>query len=336
MNFQELQQAEKKYDELMVVGKTIEIQERIYHIVGMIREKMQAVLYILELDDFEEKKENIKNRMSMKGAKNSYFFDIGEFKIENAAYSVQQASSGCLGVNNCEMQLLFFDMMRAGWKPQDNPFWTVDWDKILLTSVVLELKQEKLPVWQGEIFVKLHKRPKVHLIEQPVCLTIGEKKKLEFTLKNGEKGICYINKVYPIDVWKEQEKQFENPKYLERMTKEELEDMKQKFYCSLEQNCPKGMCFLAIEYECTLEGSLVFHDSAFLDAKPTEIKITGTGGTSILFMRLKPDNPIGEHGFQNLGCIIQTVVSSDIQSLSAELFQFVEILPEKEELLIRK
>lgn len=347
MNFEELEQAEKKYDELIVIGKNIEKRNRIYHIAGMTRCGTQAVLYVLEqedswreTDEIQKKSEIPKasetqteytNRMSMKShLQNNYFFDIEELKIGNSIYSAKTASSGCLGMNNHEMLLLFSDMLRAGWKAQDSPFWSVDWDRLILTETTFEMIEKKLPVWQGEISVKLHRRHKTYFVEQPVCLTVGEESKIEFILEDRRKYICYINKVSPIDVWKEQEEQFQNPKYLEQMTEEEFEKMKQRFYSCLEQNCPKGMCYLGIEYECNIEGNIVFYDSAFLD---TEQRVY-SGSAASLMMLLKPDEPIGKHGYKNHGCIIQTPVPPDVQKLSAELFQFVELLPEKEELLI--
>lgn len=337
MNFKELQQAEKKYDELMVIGKNIEKQGRIYHIAGMTRHEKQAVLYVLEQENFEEneieeskaQKEST-NRMNMKNrSENSYFFDIEELKIGNDIYLVKTASSGCLGADNYEKLLLFSDMLRAGWKAQDSPFWSVDWDQLMLTEIVFEIQRDQLPAWQGEISVKLHRRYKTYFVEQPVCLTVGEETEIEFVLEDGRKGICYINKVSPVDVWKEQEEQFQNPKYLERVTKEELEEMKQKFFSCLEQDCPRGMCYLGIEYECNIEGNIVFYDSAFLDAGPR----IHNGSAASLMILLRPDEPVGKHGYPNHGCMIQTAVPPDVQKLSAELFQFLELLPEKEELI---
>jgi len=344
MDFEQLQQAEKEYDEFMVIGKNIKKRGQIYHIAGMTRCGSEAVLYVLEQEmETKVKKEsemregeiqkNQTNRINRKSCpENSYFFDIEELKTGKEICSVKETSSSCLGVDNYEMLLLFSDMLRAGWKPQDSPFWSTSWDRLMLTRVVFKLEQEKLPVWQDRISVKLGRRHKTCFVEQPVCLMTGEESMTEFVLEDGRKGVCYINKVYPIDVWKEQEKQFENPKYLERMTREELEEMKQQFYSCLEQSCPKGMCYLGIQYECTLEGSLVFYDTAFLEAE-SEVC---SGSAALLLMRLRPDEPVGKHGYQNRGCIIQTPVRPDIEKLSAELFQFIEFLPEKEELLMNE
>lgn len=351
MNFRELHQAKAPYDELMVIEKNIEKQGRIYHIAGITRCGTQAVLYILEQENDIKKNEQINslerknnkqennlstkqtNRMNMKnGSENSYFFDIEKFKIEHNEYFVQQACSGNLDVENYERISLFFDMFHAGWNPKNSPFEMVDWKELMLTEIVIDLKQKKLPVWQEDVFVKLHKRFKTYLVEKPVCLKTGEESELEFILEDGRKGICYINKVYPIDVWEEQERQFQNPKYLERMTEKELEEMKHDFYSCLEPNCPKGMCYLGIEYECSLKGNLVFYDSAFLEAESEVYH----GSASALMMLLKPDEPVGKHGYENHGCMIQTAVLPDIEKFLAELFQYIEVLPEKEELLAAK
>ena len=106
---------------------------------------------------------------------------------------------------------------------------------------------------------------------KPVCLRPGEEAEITFSLEDGRSGICYVNRVYPIDIWRENEERFRDPRYLEIMTAEELEKHKKEFFEGLEQDCPRGMCYLGIEYECTLDGNLTFYDKAFLDG--------GTGGT---------------------------------------------------------
>ena len=61
MNFKELQQAEKPYDELMVIGKNIEKQGQLYHIAGMTRCGTEAVLYVLEQESLIKKDKNKKD-----------------------------------------------------------------------------------------------------------------------------------------------------------------------------------------------------------------------------------------------------------------------------------
>ena len=110
------------------------------------------------------------------------------------------------------------------------------------------------------------------------------------------------------------------------MTAEELEKHKKEFFEGLEQDCPRGMCYLGIEYECTLDGNLTFYDKAFLDGEPAEHK----GSARIMMMLLRPDEPFGKHGLRQHGCVIQTPVLPEIREMEAELFFYVEMLDEEE------
>ncbi|MDE7276504.1 MAG: hypothetical protein K2N98_06585, partial [Lachnospiraceae bacterium] len=92
----------------------------------------------------------------------------------------------------------------------------------------------------------------------------------------------------------------------------------------LEQDCPRGMCYLGIEYECTLEGSLAFYDRAFLESEPR----ISQGSASVMMMLLRPDEPTGKHGLRQHGCVIQTPVAPEVRQLEAELFRFDEMFGE--------
>ena len=182
--------------------------------------------------------------------------------------------------------------------------------------------------WEGqEISVRLGKVGRSFLVEKPVCLRPGEEAEITFSLEDGRSGICYVNRVYPIDIWRENEERFRDPRYLEIMTAEELEKHKKEFFEGLEQDCPRGMCYLGIEYECTLDGNLTFYDSAWLDEEPA----IHSGSVTIRMMILKPDEPTGPHGLPMRGCAIQTPLDPAVKELSAELLYYTQKLPEREE-----
>lgn len=184
-----------------------------------------------------------------------------------------------------------------------------------------------LPSWEGqEISVRLGKGCRSFLVEKPVRLRPGEEAEIPFSLEDGRNGICYVNRVYPIDVWRENEERFKDPRYLEIVSEEELEKQKKEFFEGLEQDCPRGMCYLGIEYECTLDGNLTFYDKAFLDGEPVEHK----GSARIMMMLLRPDEPLGKHGLRQHGCVIQTPVLPEIREIEAELFFYMEMLDEEE------
>lgn len=257
---------------------------------------------------------------------------------------------------NCEVLLVFGEFFKNGWKlPENSPFARKNWEELWVTRIDIELAEcadaeehvnvaepegmdaakngtpataiQRLPLWENqEVFVRLGKRCRKHPVEKPVCLQVGKESEVFFSLEDGSSGICYINRVYPIDVWQENEERFKDPRYLEIVTKEELEKHKESFFEGLAQDCPRGMCYLGIEYECTLNGNLVFYDRSFLERKPEENR----GSARIMMMLLKPDEPYGKHGLAQHGCVIQTPVFPDIKQMEAELFYYMEMLGEKE------
>lgn len=343
MNFTQLMQAKQTFDEIMPIGETIEREGKNYHFIGMARKEDKAYLYIMERFDPEKaayKKPDgrCRNRDRMKSTlryPEDYFSDITALRIGKEELQTKGATSGPLGVGanfDCESILLFLEMMDAGWQlPEDDEFALEDWENIWLTTITFQWKRETLPGWRRqEIVIKHRFDGRNYDIEKPLCLRIGEEGEFTFSLADGRTGICYINKVYLIDVWKENEERFQDPRYLEYVTKEELEKQKEEFFRYLEEDCPRGMYYLGIEYECTLEGNLTFYEKHLLDAEPK----THKGSARVMMMLLKPDEPVGKHGIRQHGCVIQTPLSQNTREVQAEAFSFRESIQEKEETLL--
>ncbi|MDE5932467.1 MAG: hypothetical protein K2H40_08305 [Lachnospiraceae bacterium] len=283
-------------------------------------------------------KERHTNRMSMKIVPvECPFFNIASIRFGEWELETGSADAGPLALNegcavdaDSENFFLFYEMMKAGWAlPENSPFLTMEWNALWLTRLTFRTETESLPVWteNQEIMIKWGRRTKSHYVEKPVSLTVGEEMKLDFAIEDGRQGVCYINRVYPIDIWKENEERFNNPRYLEIMSAKELEKQKEAFFRNLEQDCPRGMCYLGIEYECTLAGSLAFYDRAFLESEPR----TCQGSSGIMMMHLRPDEPVGKHGLPQRGCVIQAPVGPNVRQLEAELFRFDEMFDEGKE-----
>lgn len=280
------------------------------------------------IDMWEERHTNRKSFSHID--EHNYFDWVNAVIIGEQELAVESAGAASLGIpDNISNQLLFYELMKAGWSlPEDHPFRQRDWDRILLKEMVIKTPVTVLPDWdETKIRIRHGEKWEHNLLELPVHLGVGEKREIPFTLKDGREGICYINDVCVIDVWAEQEKQFSDPRYLEIMTEEELERHKQKFYQGLERDCPRGMCYPGVEYECTLDGNLTFYDSAWLDEEPP----VHSGSVTIRLMTLKPDDPTGPHGLPARGCAIQTPVAPDVKELAVELFFYTERVPEREE-----
>ncbi len=336
MTIDTLEQMLPDWEERLVIGRDVQTEGRFCHIVGMTRRGEEAVLYILEqetLPEFDQEaweRNKATNRSQLKQPNRQPMFlkgiQVGEQKL-----TVRSATSGVLAINptiegGLEALLLLYEMERAGWRlPEGHPFGGEDWSRLLLTRLEIPLDSETaaggLPDWEkNKAVLQFDQSWPSFLIEQTVCLDIGKERELPFTLEDGRKGACYINKVYLMDVWAEQEKRFADPRYQERFPAEELEEIKQQFFEVLAEGCPRGMCYLGIEYECSLEGSLVFYETAFLNREPEEHH----GSARMLMMALHPDEERGTHGKKLYGCVVQAPLPPDTKQVEVELFKFLE------------
>ena len=214
--------------------------------------------------------------------------------------------------------------MDAGWSVSiDSPFYDVSWELFTITEIEFREEFEHLPEWTEDMQVMVDSASESYAIELPVLLKCGESKELHFLLADKKEAVCHINNVYLMDMWEEEEKRFSDPIYKERMlqhiSETEFAEMKEKYFEVLEEHCPKGKCYIGIEYECTeADINLKFYDREYLDQKP-EAK---ERSASALLMRLKPDSEMGVHGLKLYGDVIQKPLEKETKEIEAELFSY--------------
>ena len=349
MNFEYFQTlvSNAAFDEIKVIGKDLEKDDQPYHIMGMTLKDKKAVLYVLEApsyliceEEYRECKEAVcekTHRDSLKenmvsDRNQSFFMHIREFQNEDITWEAAGAQSGAISAADYgEAYVLFMKMSMAGWKvSEDSPFYDMDWNRFAITNIELRGEFESLPEWGEEIQVSYDIMPEQYPIEKPVLLECGKTTDIEFSLEDGRPAVCHINKIELIDIWEGQEKRFEEPEYkkrlLEHMSESEFEEMKQNFFHILEEHCPKGKCFLGIEYECSEESiGLNFYDKEYLDSVPQP----SSGSCSAMMMRHKPEQEIGSHGLKLKGEIIQKPLDKGTETLEAELFGYYTKIEQK-------
>lgn len=326
MQFSWLEGVNKKWKDILVIGKTIERDGKKYHIIGMTMEEA-AKLYIIEPYE-ERKRHNPKKkrtqRMILKEQEieSTSYLHCREFKIGNKKLCSQGGCGGVLMPENYEEVKLFLDMIDAGWKIPD---WlkNEDWERLqLVTLNIANLK--RLPKYSSDmpITIKHDSGFGRHFLNRAksITLEIGKSLSFQFTAHDGEKVQCYINNVMLIDVWEDAKKQFDDIKYRERFTEEQLQEMKSHYYEALIQSCPKGMCYIGIEYELSRDINLQFYAKDYLESYPK----THSGSAAFLMMRLKPDKKTGVHGLPLKGYVIDTPFTSDTTAISAELLFYME------------
>lgn len=340
--------SDMQFDALKVIGKDVEKNGRLYHIIGMTLKEKKATVYVLEQKDNLFEEEYVQERTprmdlkrSMEKRQNSSFFmHIREFRAweegkEATVYEVKSASSGPIKNSDyCEAMMLFLRMREAGWSiPKDSVFYEAGWGSLVLTEIELQGEFETLPDWTKEIQVQVDCIPESAAIEQSVQLECGMALEVPFYLEDGTPVTCYINKVYLMDVWAEEEKHFADPVYRERMlqhvSEEQLEQMKEQLFAALEQHCPRRKHYMVLEYECTEDVSLAFYDKEYLDV----IEEPKGGTASAVLMRVKPDEETGTHGLKLRGCVIQKPLDANTKVLEAELFSYSKKIQKSEETL---
>ncbi len=341
MNFKQFDRLlmEASYDEVKVIGRDVELDGHYAHIIGMTLKEKQAFVYALELVEHSDAAEEITqavtektHRQCMKDSceneRNIAFLRIREFHSNGKVYAVAGANSSITeNWNMAEHMLLYLKMRENGWKmPKKSPLYTSDWECLQLSVIELKDEMEELPDWGEDLEVVKDSYPKTRLLEIPVILTCGETPVISFDLEDGTQTECYINKICLYDVWADQERRFTDEEYinkvLEHVSMEEFQKMKEQCETALLADCPRGKCYMLVEYECNTDVAVNFHAASYLASKP---QVHSGGATSLLIMH-RPDAKEGTHGLKLRGCIIQTPVEPDVTSLEAELFSYTEIV----------
>ena len=335
MNFLHLEDIHKMWNDVLVIGKTIERDNEKYHIVGMTSGD-ETKLYIIEPysepENYSQEIKGIRNqRKIQKEYKESKicYLHCSDFYLGDQRLQVQGGSGGSLrySTDDYEVIKLFFDFLCAGWVI---PEWlkNEEWDNLQLVTLRIA-DMENLPEYSPEmpIIIK-HRRNSVrHILEKTITLNVGKSRSFSFTDHCGDEVRCFINNVTLIDVWKEAEEQFSDPRLTERFSEEQLQEAKAHYYKVLEENCPRDMRYIGVEYECSKDIDLQFYSKEFLKSVPTPQQ----GSSTSLIMSLKPDKELGTHNLCLKGCAIQTAVSPDTTKIPAELFSYFEKIDEWEE-----
>ena len=335
MKFQYLEAFHKNWRDILVIGRTIERDDKRYHMVGMTLAD-EAKLYIIEPysepEHYSHRSKGVRNqRKIMKEHTGSEvcYLHCSDFYLGDQRLQVRSGSGGSLyhSIPNYEAMIVFLDMLRAGW---EIPEWLKDedWDNLQMVTLVIE-DMKKLPKYSPEMPITIKHSPSFvqHMVEKTVTLNVGKSRSLRFVDSYGDEVQCYINDVKLIDVWKDTEEQFNDPRYTETVSAERLQEMKDHCFEALKQSCPKGMCYIGVEYECSKDLSLQFYSKKFLRSYPE----THEGSAATFFMRLKPDQETGTHNLPLRGYVIQTAVSPDTTKIPAELLFYMEKVAEWEE-----
>lgn len=341
MNFKHFDRLlmEASYDEVKVIGRDVKLDGHYAHIIGMTLKDKKAFVYASELlehsDAGKEMFQSITDKTHRQQMKDNYenerniaFLRVREFHSNGKVYAVAGASSSVTNnYNMAEHMLIYLKMREKGWKmPEKSPLYTADWKCLQMSVIELRDEMEELPDWGMGLEVVKDSHSKTEVLEIPVNLTCGEHPVILFHLGDGTPAECYINKICLEDVWADHERRFTDEEYinrvLEHVSMEEFQKMKEQCEEALLANCPRGKCYMLVEYECNADVAVNFYATSYLDSKP---QVHSGGATSLLIMH-RPDAKEGIHGLKLRGCVIQTPIEPNVTSLEVEVFSYTEIV----------
>jgi hypothetical protein len=347
LNIKYIQKLLSRIDEIKIIGKTVEIDGIVCNIAGIVRYGKKLRLIILEYDDIYrlkieemelsepcEIRQQETNRSILKGRNRieatQPFRTIKNVFIDEMEFEIDVTENRLLNFKDGESVLFLSELLRNGWIPGGVDYQNID--MLFLTSIEFAGDFNEIPEFNDD--AKLHftmnKDSVSYLIEQPVTLKVNEEYPEKLWFKNKEDSKehwAQINRVYLMDIWGDMEKNFSDPKLLEHMTKEQIEEAKRNIEKSFIEVCPKGMYYPVVEYESEEDISLEFHTKEFLESKPVH-----HGNGSIGFI-IRPDKPTGILGKKLKSAIIQEPVSTGTEIIEAELFQYHKIITPEDVIL---
>ena len=328
MRFSFLKEACEAWEDLLVIGKTIERDTGNYHILGMTCGDATK-LYVIEpyaQGAYARRKRTgarTHRRLEKELPEQAFsYLHCSDFYLGQQRLCVSGGTAQPMGDASQEygMLQLFFAMLRAGWRI---PPWLecADWGNLQL--VILEIaRKKKLPHYSPEMQITIRHRASYvrHLLEKTVTLQVGKSRSFCFMDEAHNPVQCYINAVTLIDPWQAMQDQLAQLAAGGKASPEQLRTAEQQCAAALAQSCPRGARYVGVEYECSRDISLQFYAKAYLKASPAPSKAQD----AFLMMRLTPEQKTGAHGLMLRGCVLQTPVPPDTAKIPAEAFCYFE------------
>lgn len=240
-------------------------------------------------------------------------------------YKVNSITSSCCCHESNSLQLLTLLMGKeidfTGWE-------NVDYRETELVTIEFCGQYKKIPQSLKEVEINLDFAPyfqKIPIKKKYLVKQGKQNRKLTITLPDQSKHPIYLLDFFYYDLWKEEEKRFDHPKYQQRFSAEELNQMKKNFYQSLNEHYPPGTKIPVIEYECEESLSLEFYSQIELNER---IK-SNYGSCSSMVLLFKPEKKEGENGLYRrqcaLGGMIETPDVLPVELLTVQIKKEYEI-----------
>lgn len=148
MKFSYLEDIHRQWHDVLVIGRTIEHDDRKYHIIGMTagdKVKLHIIEPYTETENYFSGTKGVRSqRKILRGQRERRenevtYMHCSEFRLGNTMLEVRSGSSSSLKYSTQDFEAiqLFLDMLRAGWVLPD---WLKDeeWDNLQMDTLVID------------------------------------------------------------------------------------------------------------------------------------------------------------------------------------------------------
>ncbi len=254
---------------------------------------------------------------------------IGKITIDGCSFAVGSASESCLGEQwNVEDQLHFLYMLEQGLRLgalEEVPF-----ERLLITHYELTAEEPDVAkrifehMDSPEITVQLSVRHITIPLQKRLRLKTGEYARPKVVHLTGEaECTVYIHGISFFDAWEDAQTRFEDPRYRDNFTEEQIAQFKQEWMDMLPGICPQGCVLPLVEYECERDYQMQFYSSEYLRRAPKH-------ESAASFFMMHSDKENGPLGYRARVCQLEAVPAGFAGELPVELFACYKMEAEKE------
>lgn len=342
MNLVQLLDAHTQWDELAVIGRGKDEGEAVSELVGMTRKGGEVRLYALQFDGAareaqlraeEERlchpprrkrgtrRDDLEN---WEPAPHFPFGRLNSIRIGSRSFEITGGSQSLAVQEDWEKLVLLSEFLRCGYRPCET-LACRELSDLTLTEYELRGVHRRLPrIGNRPLAVTAAPDSRTHCCRKRLRLAVGQGSARPYVLTDASSGSrCrfYIESLFLSDPWEETEKVFRDPRFLERMDAQGMEELKQRYFGMLSGFCPKGMFLPVVEYEAEDEVSLEFYQTEWLNT-PHDPS-SGEGASGMIFL-MKPQHSEGRHGLPLKAAAVHSPVPGETGVLNLEVLRWHE------------
>lgn len=337
MNLEFLQNLVDREPGIRVIGKAVEMNGAMNHVMGLILSEGRLKLCVLQYDEtFAERaeeaeiaalneyarpprtnRERMQEDSSLSPAEGLHSF-CQTVWIAGRGYSCEGAEQTRCADNQWETLLLLARFLKSGWNP--GQLKGVNLDNLWLATIDLAGEFQEMPETGSdpELRFEFDEVYDDMAAEIPLTLSFEDGYTCHFGLEDpatGERHAVSIQKAYLYDVRGEMRKLMEDPASFGDLPPVEHARIRSDLESNLSKICPEGMCFPVVEYECAQHLSIGLSSSAWLDTEPND-NIPG-----MIFM-VQPEQNKGLSGLPLKTAVIMEPFPPDTERIQAEVYKW--------------